>query len=101
MDIHIETYDEYKNEFKKRFGKYDGLCRCAVMDCDKPAEYEGGDARCWFPVCEEHARIKEHYITHLRYLRRKIETRKIWDQEDSSLDGLLAHINKRLALVEG
>lgn len=97
MDIQIETYDEYKNQLKK----YNGTCGCAMPGCDKPAEYEGGDARCWFPVCEEHARLKEDYITHLRYLRRKVETRKMWDKTDGTLDDLLVHINKRLALVEG
>lgn len=40
--------------------KYIGA-KCFVSICNNPAEYEGGDARFYCGMCEEHTMIKEQY----------------------------------------
>lgn len=55
------TYEEYL----KMKTKYKPTTKCGVLvpePCDKPGLYEGGDTRCWFPMCEEHAHMKDRYI---------------------------------------
>ena len=91
MDIKILTYEEY---LKQQPNKYEGKCKCAIPGCDKPAYYEGGDARCWFPVCEEHSNIGAYYGTYLMELRRRIRIRMIWDKEDTSLASLLVRVEE-------
>ena len=50
------TYEEYK-QMKVKYKN----AKCGVLDCGKPAPYEGGDERCWFSMCEEHAKLKDRY----------------------------------------
>lgn len=56
------TYEEYKESQKVK--KYvESNLECFVCGCHKKAEYEGGDARWYCGVCEEHAHLKEYYDT--------------------------------------
>ena len=50
--------------------KYFGM-KCCVVGCNKPAEYEGGDARCHCGVCEKHAGIYEQWQAFLFIEREK------------------------------
>lgn len=95
MELNIKSYKEFCTEHKK----YDGV-RCCVGECDQPAYYEGGDARCWCPMCEEHADIKNHYLAYLIYHRRKVETRMKWDITDPTLIPLLKDIIAKIAEVK-
>ena len=88
MDIKILTYEE----FIAKHNKYDGKCECAMPGCNKPAYYEGGDARCWFPVCEEHSTISGQYVLYLNDIKHKLETRAKWDSGDSSLLSLYVRV---------
>lgn len=78
MNARLLTYEEYKSE--NRRPKYFGL-KCFIQGCNKPAEYEGGDARCWFGVCEEHAGIRESYEEYVRHLEYKKAIRRMWMKE--------------------
>ena len=62
MNYGVLSYEE----FLEREKKYDGEDSCYVYDCDKPGIYEGGDARCWCPMCEEHACMQSKYRSYLR-----------------------------------
>lgn len=84
MDIHIKSYEEFCDEHKK----YDGG-KCYVAGCNQPAYYEGGDARCWCPMCEDHADMPSFYYSYLGRVRKQIETRMKWDKKDPTLKGLL------------
>jgi hypothetical protein len=91
MEFKILTYEEYLKQWPN---KYDGKCTCAMPECDKPAYYEGGDARCWFPVCEEHSGLSDRYMKYLLSIRKQIRTRKLWDKKDTSLDSLLVRVEE-------
>lgn len=41
-------------------------CKCGVAGCDNKGLYEGGDSRCWFPICEEHGELRHSYLRYLR-----------------------------------
>lgn len=58
----LKTYPEYRDSHKKP--EYFG-CTCFVGGCNKPAEYEGGDARYYCGMCEEHANVKRDYLSYL------------------------------------
>ena len=47
MNINIKSYEDFANEHKK----YDGSMECFVQWCNKPAYYEGGDARFYCGMC--------------------------------------------------
>ena len=57
----VPTYEEYKDILIK----YSDTTKCIIYNCDKPGLYEGGDARCWCPMCEEHAEIERSYRMYL------------------------------------
>lgn len=71
----VISYEEFCKERVKYNGK---TFVCFVQGCNKEAWYEGGDARFYCCMCEEHAGIKESYIDHLKRLRFKIKTRLTW-----------------------
>lgn len=48
-------------------------CECGVAGCHERGLYEGGDARCWFPMCERHADMRARYLSYLYTKRFKIE----------------------------
>lgn len=96
MNIVVKSYDEFVAEYYEN--KYDGKCKCAIPGCGKPAYYEGGDARCWFPVCEEHARIEEHYVNYLRGVQKRIRTRRIWADEPA-LNDLAMEVAQKIAEI--
>lgn len=96
MDIQIKSYEEFVNERKK----YDGNDTCFVAGCNKPAYYEGGDYRFYCSVCEEHARIKESYISYLLHTKKKIRTRMSWDKNDPTLAPLLKQVCETLITVK-
>ena len=60
--IQVDTYEEFLETHKK----YVGDQKCFIPGCDQPAYYEGGDARFYCGMCEEHCRMKEHYRLYLR-----------------------------------
>ena len=92
MDISIKTYEEFANEHKK----YDGSAKCFVYGCDKPAYYEGGDARFYCGMCEEHVGLKESYLLNLKNIKNKIRIRMLWDKDDPTLKCLYDEITRRI-----
>ena len=48
-------------------------CKCGVAGCHERGLYEGGDARCWFPMCEQHADMRTRYLHYLPARLYKIE----------------------------
>lgn len=62
--ILFPAYREYRDAQKKP--QYAGET-CFVAGCDRPAEYEGGDARYYCGMCEEHADIRCSYVRELLY----------------------------------
>lgn len=66
--ILFPAYREYRDACKKP--QYVGET-CFVAGCDKPAEYEGGDARYYCGMCEEHANIRMHYVSELLFRTRR------------------------------
>ena len=65
--VDLATYPEYR-ESKKDPKYVDGKGKCFVAGCDKPAYFEGGDARFWCGMCEEHADIRFDYVFDLIHL---------------------------------
>ncbi len=65
--VDLATYPEYRES--KKDSKYSGTDTCFVAGCDKPAYYEGGDARYWCGMCEEHADIRFDYVFDLIHAR--------------------------------
>lgn len=91
MDIqNIKSYEEFANDHKK----YSGYYQCFVHGCDKPGYYEGGDARFYCGMCEEHVGLKESYLVYLNHLERKIRIRMMWDKDDAGLEELINKIDK-------
>lgn len=78
MAYEIQTYPEFLEERKK----YKDDQKCYIPGCNKPGLYEGGDARCWCPMCEKHARLKEHYVSDLKYIKRRLIARLTWAKDD-------------------
>lgn len=89
MDIKILSYEEFVNQYEK---KYDSSTKCVIQGCDEPGYYEGGDARCWCPMCEKHSHIPGSYFRYLHDLKHRIEIRVLWDKDDSSLKNLYSEI---------
>lgn len=52
-------------EFRKSLIKYPPKTKCIVFKCKNEGLFEGGDARCYCPMCEEHADIKKQYHSYL------------------------------------
>ena len=80
----MKTYEDYL----KTKVKYPPDTSCGIPDCNKPGLYEAGDMRCWFPACEEHARMKLLY-----------ELDMFPDMIDMNLDmkkDMIEHLEKRL-----
>jgi hypothetical protein len=73
--VEIVTYPEFRETMKD--SHYTGKDECFVGGCKQPAYYEGGDARFWCGMCEEHAAIRYRYVFGLVYgedsIRRKIK----------------------------
>lgn len=93
MDIKIFSYEEFVKRYEK---KYDSSTKCIVQGCDEPGYYEGGDARCWCPMCEKHVELPGYYLGYLRGLKHSIEIRMIWDKDDLSLKNLHSEIVDRI-----
>ena len=55
------TYED----FLKLRRKYDGKSKCYVYDCKEAGIYEGGDSRCYCPMCEKHANMSASYKLYL------------------------------------
>lgn len=85
MDGKILTYEEFLSMQTK---KYPVTQKCRIPGCDKPGYYEGGDARCWFPMCEEHVCMVKKYITYLNGCLSRIRIRRIWCKDDPTLPEL-------------
>lgn len=61
---YFPVYAAYRDARKKP--EYVGDT-CFVAGCNKPAEYEAGDARYYCGMCEEHANIRCSYVRELLY----------------------------------
>ena len=88
MTYKIQTYAEYLEKRKK----YPSTAKCFVAGCNEPGYYEGGDARFYCSMCEKHARMKEYYLSDLKYIKRKLECRLLWDKSSEAVDDL-ARVN--------
>lgn len=100
MDIKIPSYEEFINANGRK--KYDGSTKCFVHWCDKPAYYEGGDARFYCGMCAEHAGLRDGYISELKCIARRIRARMLWDKNDKTLTPLLELVTKTLIeFIEG
>ena len=53
------------SSFLKENVKYNGIQKCFVNNCEKPALYEGGDARFYCGMCEEHSGMIGKYRLYL------------------------------------
>lgn len=71
----IKTYEEFKEEHKD-LGAPGNNCKCFY--CDKTAEYISGDARFYYPSCEEHAEMKERYNFYKERAIARIQAREKW-----------------------
>lgn len=60
--IPFPAYQAYRDARKKP--EYAGAT-CFVAGCNRPAEYEGGDARYYCGMCEEHANVRCSYVREL------------------------------------
>lgn len=67
MSNEIMTYED----FLKSKVKYHNT-KCMVYGCNKDGLYEGGDARCWCPMCEEHADMERNYRFYLEKFNVKL-----------------------------
>lgn len=65
---YFPVYAAYRDARKKP--EYVGDT-CFVAGCNKPAEYEAGDARYYCGMCEEHANIRCSYVRELLYHTRR------------------------------
>lgn len=84
MSNEIMTYEE----FLKSKVKYHNAT-CIIYDCEKEGLYEGGDSRCWCPMCEEHANMEQEYRCYLEKFKIKL-TRDL-----STLCAYLLAVNKQ------
>ena len=96
MPTRIMTY----NEFFVQHVKYDGHDKCFVAGCNQPAYFEGGDARCYCGMCEEHYGIKENYRRYLEDVERKLKIRALWSKRDAEIQSRLVEVANRLAEFE-
>ena len=80
MEFEVMTYSEFEAKHKK----YDGHETCFVPGCNKPAYYEGGDARFYCGVCAEHARLNEMYHEYLVCLEKRLMVRLLWDKSNTA-----------------
>lgn len=66
MPIEFKTYKEYlDDEAKASEGKVGD--RCFIAGCTNPPPYyKYGDARFWCGMCEEHAEMREKYLSYIR-----------------------------------
>lgn len=83
----IMTYEE----FLKSKVKYHNV-KCMVYDCKKEGSYEGGDSRCWCPMCEEHADMEREYRFYLEKFKVKLA------RDISTVCAYLSAINKQYEL---
>jgi hypothetical protein len=90
--FHIKAYQEFLDEHKK----YDGTGKCICSGCKESAYYEGGDKRCWCPMCEEHVGMKERYRSYLEKIHRSLRVRRIWNPDEPNIDQNICHVEKLL-----
>ena len=69
MSLEILTYEE----FLKSKVKYHNV-KCMVYDCKEDGLYEGGDTRCWCPMCAKHADMEQAYRFYLTNFKHIINT---------------------------
>jgi hypothetical protein len=67
-----------------------------VQPCDKPAYYEGGDARFYCAMCEEHVGMKHEYRSYLKGIEKKIRIRMAWCKNDPTLETLYKAVISKL-----
>ena len=89
----VPTYDD----FKKSRVKYDGTTKCFVFDCNKPGLYEGGDARFYCGMCEEHSGLRSSYRMYLRGLisnaNALLSAEELYDVAQNSVNKLTEKLN--------
>ena len=64
LGIRLESYEEFLNR-NKVYNDELHKGKCFVLGCTKDGFYEGGDSRYHCAMCEEHAQMKEKYISEL------------------------------------
>ena len=94
MDVKIMSYDV----FALKRVKYKDPVKCCIPDCNGPAYYEGGDARCWFPVCAKHAELQKDYLKYLHDIKHSIEIRMMWDKDDPSLKSIHSYVTDKIIM---
>lgn len=66
MPIEVKTYKEYLAGEAEESKEYAGS-HCFVAGCTNPPPYyKVGDARFWCGMCEEHAEMREKYLSYIR-----------------------------------
>lgn len=92
----VPTYEEYA----KSQVKYDGNTKCFVFDCNKPGLYEGGDARFYCGMCEEHSGLRNSYRMHLRGLisdaNYMLSVEELYNKAQNRLNKLTEKLNEAL-----
>lgn len=87
-------------EFLKLNAKYDGNSKCFVYDCTKPALYEGGDARFYCGMCEEHAGMLSKYrftISNILVDRNeKLSGEELYKKANEKYEHLVKLVNKQV-----
>ena len=87
----ILTYDDW---LKSQIKYTD--CKCGVAGCNEKGLYEGGDARCWFPICEKHTDMKQRYLHYLnKYSPIKLTEHDVELAYSQCLNAI-EHVEKRI-----
>ena len=92
----VLTYED----FLKSRVKYSGDTKCFVYDCNKPGLYEGGDARYYCGMCEEHFGMRSSYRMYLGTLICDIDhmlsCEELYDKAQERLKKLQDKLDKAL-----
>ena len=92
----VLTYEQYKNKNVK----YDLNTKCFVFDCNKPGLYEGGDARFYCGMCEEHSNLRGRYRLYLGSLvsdaEHLLSSEELYDKAQARINKLKEKLSKAL-----
>ena len=93
------------SEFLEDRVKYSADTKCYIYDCNKPGIYEGGDARFYCGMCEEHASMPSKYRLYLGSfvsdINKSLSELDLYLKAKQRQDKLIAKLNKCLEEENG
>lgn len=105
LDKYVQRLVPTYEDFLKSRVKYSGNTKCFVGGCNKPGLYEGGDARYYCGMCEEHSGMRRSYRMYLRSLvsdaNYMLSCEELYDKAQERLKKLQDKLDKALEEQDG